>query len=281
MYDNDSSVTITGVQGDKDNSILSVTATVSGTGVVGTYSAKTGTASGNGSGHTFDITLDTTTNISNITINNPGVNFAVGETITIEQSEVGGSGATVFATLTVTGVEQSLGGIPISKINTTHNKAVKSFDLDSYEIDISLGSGSGTTHGGTVANVTGGGSNVTATENMYYDVLHTLVPNIIYPKTGITSEIFRTSTNTPQGTASSYSRNNTSETIILNDNNFMTTSGIVASQINETDNMSSQKSFKLEIDMTSTSDFVSPIVDVGSIGANTVMNRINLSLIHI
>ena len=275
MYDNDSSVTITGVQGDKDNSILSVTATVSGTGVVGTYSAKTGTASGNGSGHTFDITLDTTTNISNITINNPGVNFAVGETITIEQSEVGGSGATVFATLTVTGVEQSLGGIPISKINTTHNKAVKSFDLDSYEIDIGLGSGSGTTHGGTVANVTGGGSNVTATENMYYDVLHTLVPNIIYPKTGITSEIFRTSTNTPQGTASSYSRNNTSETIILNDNNFMTTSGIVASQINETDNMSSQKSFKLEIDMTSTSDFVSPIVDVGSIGANTVMNRIN------
>ena len=27
--------------------------------------------------------------------------------------------------------------------------------------------------------------------------------------------------------------------------------------------------------MTSTSDFVSPIVDVGSVGANTVMNRIN------
>ena len=73
MYDNDSSVTITGVQGDKDNSILSVTATVSGTGVLsGTpYTVSNGTASGNGSGEIFDITLDTTTNISNITINNP------------------------------------------------------------------------------------------------------------------------------------------------------------------------------------------------------------------
>ena len=65
MYDNDSSVTITGVQGDKDNSILSVAATVSGTGATGTpYTVSNGTASGNGSGEIFDITLDTTTNIS-------------------------------------------------------------------------------------------------------------------------------------------------------------------------------------------------------------------------
>ena len=39
--------------------------------------------------------------------------------------------------------------------------------------------------------------------------------------------------------------------------------------------MSTVKSFKLELDMTSTSDFVSPVVDVGSIGANTIMNRID------
>ena len=123
MYDNDSSVTITGVQGDRSNSIRTFTVgTVSGTGVLsGTpYTVSNGTASGNGSGEIFDITLsDTNTNISNITINNPSVNFAVGETITIRQDAVGGSGASTFATLTVTGVEDSLGGIPISKINTT------------------------------------------------------------------------------------------------------------------------------------------------------------------
>ena len=39
--------------------------------------------------------------------------------------------------------------------------------------------------------------------------------------------------------------------------------------------MGSAKSFKLELDMTTTSDFVSPVVDVGSIGANTIMNRID------
>ena len=41
-----------------------------------------------------------------------------------------------FATITVNTVEDSLGGIPISKINTTNQ--IASFDLDSYEFDVSI-----------------------------------------------------------------------------------------------------------------------------------------------
>ena len=37
MYDGDSNVTITGVEGDKDNGILTVTSNVTGTGATGTY----------------------------------------------------------------------------------------------------------------------------------------------------------------------------------------------------------------------------------------------------
>ena len=269
MYDLDSNVTLAGVEGDKDNGILTVTSNVSGTGASGSYTGVSGTASGNGSSATFNITLDTNTSISAITINNPGFNFAAAETITIPQSAVGGSGATTFATITVGSVEDTLGGIPISKINTTHT-AIKSFDLDTYEIDVTLGS-----HVGATDNVSGGGRNITASENMYYDVVHTLVPNVIYPNTSLGSNLFKTSTNQPQGTSNSYSLANNSISIVLNDNNFMTTSGLVASPINETNEMGSAKSFKLELDMTTTSDFVSPIVDVGSIGANTIMNRIN------
>ena len=269
MYDGDSNVTISGVEGDKDNGILSATSNVTGTGSANTYTGVSGTASGNGSGATFDLVLDTNTNISSLKINNPGFNYAVNETITIRQDAVGGSGATTFATITVSSVEDTLGGIPISKINTTHT-ALQSFDLDSYEINVSLGS-----HLGGTDNITGGGVNVLASENMYFDVIHTLVPNVIYPKTSLGSELFKTSTNQPQGTANSYSLANASQTIVLNDNNFMVTSGIVASQINETNEMGSAKSFKLELDMTTTSDFVSPVVDVGSIGANTIMNRID------
>ncbi len=269
MYDEDSNVTISGVEGDKDSGILTVTESSSGTGAVNTYTAVSGTASGNGAGATFDLTLDTTTNISVIKINNPGYNYAVNETIAIPQSAVGGSGSTLFATITVGSIEDTLGGIPISKINTTHT-AIKSYDLDSYEVDITLGS-----HLGGTDNVSGGGVDVLASENMYYDVVHTLVPNVIYPKTSLGSELFKTSTNQPQGTGSSYSIANASQTLVLNDNNFMVTSGIVASQINETNEMGSAKSFKLELDMTTTSDFVSPIIDVGSIGANTIMNRID------
>jgi hypothetical protein len=274
MYDGDSNVTISGVEGDKDNGILTVTSSVSGTGATGTYAARDEsthglTPGGDGEGMTFDIILNTNTSISSIKINNPGYNFAVNETITIPQSAVGGSGATTFATITVASLENTLGGIPISKINTTHT-AIQSFDLDSYEVNVSLGN-----HVGGTDNVRGGGVGVNASENMYYDVIHTLVPNVIYPKTSLGSEMFKTSTNQPQGTGNSYSLSNASQTIVLNDNNFMTTSGIVASSINETNEMGSAKSFKLELDMTTTSDFVSPIVDVGSIGANTIMNRID------
>ena len=269
MYDGDSNVTISGVEGDKDNGILTATKNVTGTGAANTYTGVSGTASDTGSGATFDLVLDTNTNISSLKINNPGFNYAVNETITIRQDAVGGSGATTFATITVGSVEDTLGGIPISKINTTHT-AIQSYDLDSYEINVSLGN-----HLGGTDNITGGGNSIFASENMYFDVVHTLVPNVIYPKTSLGSELFKTSTNQPQGTSNSYSLANASQTIVLNDNNFMTTSGIVASQINETNEMGSAKSFKLELDMTTTSDFVSPVVDVGSIGANTIMNRID------
>ena len=269
MYDGDSNVTISGVEGDKDNGILTATKNVTGTGAANTYTGVSGTASDTGSGATFDLVLDTNTNISSLKINNPGFNYAVNETITIRQDAVGGSGATTFATITVGSVEDTLGGISISKINTTHT-AIQSYDLDSYEINVSLGN-----HLGGTDNITGGGNSIFASENMYFDVVHTLVPNVIYPKTSLGSELFKTSTNQPQGTSNSYSLANASQTIVLNDNNFMTTSGIVASQINETNEMGSAKSFKLELDMTTTSDFVSPVVDVGSIGANTIMNRID------
>ena len=282
MYDEDSNVTISGVEGDKDNGILTVTESASGTGAVNTYNGISGTSSGNGAGATFDVTLDTTTNISVIKINNPGYNYAVNETITIRQDAVGGSGATTFATITVGSVDDTLGGIPISKINTTHgNGAFKSYDMDSYEVDITLGD-----HLGATDNVRGGGANVLATENMYYDVIHTLVPNVIYPKTSLGSELFKTSTNFPKGTNNSYSMANASQTLVLNDNNFMVTPGIVASQINETSEMASAKSFKLELDMTTESDFVTPVIDLSSaanadenkrfgIGATTIMNRID------
>ena len=268
MYDGDSNVTISGVEGDKDNGILSATVNVTGTGAANTYNGLTLTGSG-GSSATVDVVLNTNTNISSFKINNPGFNYTVGQQYTIAQSQVGGSGATVFATFTITGVEDTLGGIPISKINTTH-EAIQSFDLDTYEVNVSLGN-----HLGGTDNVRGGGVDVLASENMYFDVVHTLVPNVIYPKTSLGSELFKTSTNQPQGTSNSYSLSNASQTIVLNDNNFMVTSGIVASQINETNEMASAKSFKLELDMTTISDFVSPVVDIGSIGANTIMNRID------
>ena len=282
MYDADSNVIISGFEGDKSNGILTCTVTIGGSaaGTTGTKVGKTGAITGNGAGATFDLTLDGTASISNITINNPGYNFAVGNTVTILNNQVGGSGTATFCTVTVASVDDTLGGIPVSKINTTHDWTGKSAttDMDSYEFNLSLGTTSGAMHKGATEITKAGGSSVLASENMYYDVIHTLVPNVVYPKTALSSNMFKTSTNgvnSASSTQNSYTKSATSESIVLNDNNFMVTSGIVASQVNETGEMGGEKSFKLELGMTTASDFVSPVIDLGSLGANTVMNRIN------
>ena len=284
MYDDDSNVIISGVEGDKTNGILSCSIAMQGTaaGVVNSgtpYTGKTGSTNNDGQGATFDITLSGTNAISNLTINNPGFNFKVNDTITIDNDQVGGSSGSNFAILTITAVDDTLGGIPISKINATHDWSggAPTRDMDSYEFNLNLGTTSGARHGGATESTKAGGSSVNATENMYFDVIHTLVPNIIYPKTLITANMFKTSTGgvNATSTTNSYALNSNSESIVLNDNNFLNTSGIVASQVNETGEMAGKKSFKLELSLTSASDFVSPVVDVGSIGANTIMNRIN------
>ena len=50
---------------------------------------------------------------------------------------------------------------------------------------------------------------------------------------------------------------------------------VVASQLNETAHNSGAKSFKCQLQLQSYSEMVSPIIDVGTIGALAIMNRIN------
>ena len=72
MYDGDSNVVISGVEGDKDNGILTATSNVTGTGATGSYTGLSLTGSG-GSSATIDLVLNTNTSISSLKINNPSL----------------------------------------------------------------------------------------------------------------------------------------------------------------------------------------------------------------
>ncbi len=137
---------------------------------------------------------------------------------------------------------------------------------------------------GATENVTGGGSAVTATQNVYFDLMHTVIPSIELPNTGITTTFKATTATQPiYGSAvNSYTKDTSSTTITLNDNNFLTVPKLVASEVNEDQEMNSAKSFELTCQLSSTADNVSPVIDLDTsrtdmdvIGVIAVQNRIN------
>lgn len=285
MYDTDSNVVIEGVVGDRKDSLKQITmGTVSGSGAAGTYTGITlaNNTSGSNTDATLDITLSAAQTVTSYKINNPGSGFDTTQTLKIKQSQVGGSGTTTFVTFTINSVDDTLGGMPISLINATH-EGIASFDMDSYEVDVTLGSGDGYGNGG-IENVRGGGTAVYASRNLYYDIIHPSIRNLNFQKTKITPNLFATSANSPQGSSSSYVKDSTSQVVVIDDNNPLGTPKMIPSFVNEYEEMGNVRGLQLNLDMSSTSNItgetvytsrISPVVDLNAAGMIGIMNRVN------
>jgi hypothetical protein len=288
-----SNVTIAGVEGDRLSSVLSfsdVTVTLaSGSITNGTYSLIQSATSGSGTGFAADITFASGATTA-VTITNPGQGYAVANTITFTDS----NSQTNSLVLTIATVGDTLGGIPVALINTTHTAGTGLAsatdgtarilaDIDEYIIRIPNASWTpvyNATIGSNnaIESVVGGGGSATATYNIYYDTLHTIIPLIELPNTTITGTFLGTSATQASYVAQptpSYTKETTTTNVILNDNNYLRTPQIVASSINETSEMGGTKSFNLTTYLDSSQNNVSPVIDVDSIGILGIQNRIN------
>ena len=289
-----SNITIAGVTGDRTGSVIRFTddSVESGDGSDSTDNAASlGQTSTSGSGTGIVATLTTVGDDSTtIVITNPGQGYAVNDTIVFTKNSD-------TYTFTVSEVAETLGGIPIAYINRTHSAGTSVAetvsgakilaDMDSYLITIPSSVWalrvSGTTNTGpniqaSTESTRGGGQSVTATGNVYFDTLHTTIPSIQLPKTKITTTFKATSATQPvvlSSPAISFTKDSVSTTIALNDNNSLLTPKIVASGINETNEMGGNKSFETTVQLSSTSDNVSPVLDVDTLGVIGVQNRIN------
>jgi hypothetical protein len=272
MYNTASNVTLSGVTGDKTGCVMTIsTPTLSGTPNNGTFTGKASTG-GTGTGLTFDITVVDNV-ISSCTIATTGSGYTAADSITITDFD---GATTADATVTVSTVEDTLGGIPINAINKTFttiaNTGIDSFtivpDLSSYNLKTGYTSDDSTL---------GGGANVMSSRNYYFDALHTMIPNIQLKNTSIYVAIKSTPMNSPEGDISGtvYSRRTSSEFITLNDNVFFDAPSVIASPINEQNEMSSTKSFECAVQLQSVNHNVSPVIDTGSIGALAISNRLN------
>ena len=156
--------------------------------------------------------------------------------------------------------------IPLTEINTTHT-SLSNIGIDNYVV---------TTTTNANASSNQGGNAVVATENAQMDGGDVFLPTVEFPDTLVTSKIRTTTGTSPSGSETSFALTyNKCKTIALNENFFFDNPKIIASPINETNEISGSKSFFLDVSLSSTIPSLSPIIDLDRKSVIAFTNRLN------
>ena len=157
--------------------------------------------------------------------------------------------------------------IPLTEINTTHT-SLSNIGIDNYVV---------TTTTNANASSNQGGNAVVATENAQMDGGDVFLPTVEFPDTLVTSKIRTTTGTSPSGSETSFALQATTnaKTIALNENFFFDNPKIIASPINETNEISGSKSFFLDVSLSSTIPSLSPIIDLDRKSVIAFTNRLN------
>ena len=173
--------------------------------------------------------------------------------------------------VTISGLASgSYNGIAHTDINGTYT-AIKDITLDSYVI--TSGSSSNATSTGDV-----GGTAVVATQNRTFDVLNLSgIQTMTLPETSLDMFVRPTTGKSIHGSESEFSLTADSNKIavVSDDNIYFTAPQMVASEINETNEMSGQKSFFNVITLNTTNTKLTPVLDTQRMSAFTITNRMN------
>jgi len=170
--------------------------------------------------------------------------------------------------VTIAGVAAgTYNGISSANINGTYT-TLSNVTLDSYDI---------TTAGTATATGDIGGVTVTATQNRIFDVANVNLAVMTVSGTSIDYTIRPTSGRSVHGSESEFSLTSSANAIniIPSDNIYFTAPQMVASSINETNEMSGSKSLFVNLTLTTTSTKLSPVLDVARMSMIAVQNRLN------
>jgi hypothetical protein len=170
--------------------------------------------------------------------------------------------------VTIAGVAAgTYNGITSAQINGTYT-SISNVTLDSYDI---------TTAGTATATGDIGGTTVTVTQNRIFDVACLNISTMTVPSTTISYEMRTTSGKSIHGSESEFSLTSSANAlnVISGDNIYFTSPQLVASAINETNEMSGSKSLFLNLSLSTTSTKLSPVLDVKRMSMVAVQNRLN------
>ena len=153
-----------------------------------------------------------------------------------------------------------INGIPVTEIFTQHS-TIANVDLDSYTIQVT-----------TNATSTGysGGENVKATSNIVYDVLQPSLQIQNFSDTKADFYLKTTSGRSVDGGETPYTSDSGFSPALLGDNNYFDSPRVIASADN-----SNVKTMTMNVEISSTNDALSPVIDTARMSAVAISNRMN------
>lgn len=180
-----------------------------------------------------------------ITVYQPSHGFTVGDTVNI-------SGATDFA------------GISAASING--DRTITVVDATGYQFEADSAS--------TSAEI-GGGSLILADQNIRMDIANINLATLLPSTTAITPSIVSTTAQSIAGTETAYQLQSTYKSIELGRDIIFDTPQMIANADNETSYLSGSKSLKLKLDLTTSDENVSPIIDLQRATVLAIANTID------
>jgi len=163
-------------------------------------------------------------------------------------------------------------GTPLDQVNKTHT-AIANIDTNSYTVTVTTAptiTGSDTTPTSQV-----GLSEVYASENYRFETMRNIIGVLELPNTTLEATLKTTSGTSPSGTETSFNFDSNGDIIELNENFDFDTTRIVASDYNQTNEMSGAKSLTLDIKFTTTKPNLSPVIDTDRMSMITVGNIVD------
>jgi hypothetical protein len=171
----------------------------------------------------------------------------------------------------------NLAGIPLTRINRTHSTStgglVSLNHPHKYRLVIN-----GFTSGKTI---TAGGEGVFASQNIQWDVLTPSIQTQVQPGTSVVARVLGTSATScgpfPSGATAetSFVKDTVYRDVTLGEINYFLDTKMVASKVNEVNNMSGERSFTMELDFDTEKDSISPVIDTQRMSIITTANQIN------
>ena len=184
-----------------------------------------------------------------------------------------------------------LASVSLRRINKTHDLAdttvPESYDLDYYTIKLDMSDQSSTMTNRTLS--TGypklflnetkstGGSEINASQNIPFEIVKPVVQTMSLRGTNINAALRTVSGSSVDGNEIPFIDQGF-EQINLNATNYLNTPRVVASKVNEnskTTTLPANKSLTLNLNLSTTNAYVSPVIDLDRVGMIFTSNRVN------